>query len=69
MKLNKPQIKALQLLSPDAYRVAGLPELSPRSYRQIRDAGLIEEAWTWANITRPSVRITDAGLSALRAAA
>lgn len=65
--LKKNQIKALKELGePGHFRVNWRPNLSPDAYRDLKDRGLIQEAWTWASTTRPDVSITEAGVAAVQ---
>jgi hypothetical protein len=65
MALNKAQLAALGELSADGFRVNWRPKLSASEYEDLRTQKLIEEQWTWASTTRPDVRLSDVGVSAL----
>lgn len=63
--LSAAQVSALKELSePGHFRVNWRPDLSHTAYLDLKDRGLIEEAWTWASTTRPDVAITEAGVAA-----
>lgn len=63
--LTSAQIQALRELGePGQFRVNWRPTISPSEYIDLNMRGLIEEAWTWASMTRPDVAITDAGVLA-----
>lgn len=63
--LSAAQIAALKQLSePGQYRVNWRPAITHAAYLDLKDRGLIEEAWTWASTTRPDVAITEAGVAA-----
>lgn len=68
MPLNPSQIRVLEVLAAlnGGFMVGGTRGLcDEQCYSELREAGYLEEHWTWASTTRPDCGISQAGLRAL----